>query len=165
MDKKKTGIRCYMKYDILIPKLCEATPSVETLLESCRVWCLTGKRPILSCRSSTSFTSRHIFLLVGACHAPASTSRPGRQGRTLLANCRQSGHVNSPLSTENPWRTWSFWAGENKTKHECQHFLLFWDKDWFLHSSLPSEIPCTTCGSQHAECVHRSGHRRLRPSL
>lgn len=71
---------------------------------------LTEKRPILSCRSSTSFTSTHVFLFVGVCHAPASMPRPGRQGRTLLANCRQSGHVNSPLSTEKPWRTWSFWG-------------------------------------------------------
>lgn len=72
---------------------------------------LTEKRPILSCRSSTSFTSTHVFLFVGVCHTPASMPRPGRQGRTLLANCRQSGHVNSPLSTEKPWRTWSFWGG------------------------------------------------------
>lgn len=34
-----------------------------------------------------------------------------------------------------------------------------------LYSRLPSEIPCTTCGSRREECVHRSERRRLRPSL
>lgn len=71
---------------------------------------LTEKRHSLSWRSSTSLTSTHMLLLVGACQAPASVPRPGRHGRTLLANCRHSGQVNSPLSTEKPWRTWSFWG-------------------------------------------------------
>lgn len=107
-----------------------------------RVKNLTGKSPILSCRSSTSFTSRHIFLLVGACHAPASTFRPGRQGRTLLANCRQSGHVNSPLSTENPWRTWSFWVGTNKQKktHKCQYSFCFEIKTNFFIPVYPQRF-------------------------
>lgn len=84
---------------------------------------LTGKRPSFSWRSSTSFTSTQVFLFVGACQVPASVFRPGRQGRTLLANCRHSGHVNSPLSTEKPWRTWSFWK-EKKKKTEVK-FNLF----------------------------------------
>ncbi len=75
---------------------------------------LTGKRPSFSWRSSTSFTSTYVFVFVGVYQAPASVPRPGRQGRTLLANCRHSGHVNSPLSTEKPWRTWSFWGKKKK---------------------------------------------------
>lgn len=71
---------------------------------------LTEIRHSLSWRSSTSLTSTHMLLFVGACQAPASVPRPGRHGRTLLANCRHSGQVNSPLSTEKPWRTWSFWG-------------------------------------------------------
>ncbi len=70
---------------------------------------LTGKMPSCSWRSSTSFTSVDMLLLLGVCQAPVSIPRPGRQGKTLLANWRHSGQVNSPLSTENPWRTWSFW--------------------------------------------------------
>lgn len=96
----------------------------------------TEKRPILSCRSSTSFTSTHVFLFVGVCHAPASMPRPGRQGRTLLANCRQSGHVNSPLSTEKPWRTWSFWGGtKDNFDWICliAQFLRMWLHIFTLH--------------------------------
>lgn len=76
----------------------------------CKADSLTEKRHSLSWRSSTSLTSTHMFLFVGACQAPASVPLPGRHGRTLLANWRHSGQVNSPLSTEKPWRTWSFWG-------------------------------------------------------
>lgn len=76
---------------------------------------LTGKMPSCSWRSSTSFTSVDMLLLLGVCQAPVSIPRPGRQGKTLLANWRHSGQVNSPLSTENPWRTWSFWKQTNIT--------------------------------------------------
>lgn len=79
----------------------------------CFTLALTGKMPSCSWRSSTSFTSVDRLLLLGVCQAPVSIPRPGRQGKTLLANWRHSGQVNSPLSTENPWRTWSFW-GINK---------------------------------------------------
>jgi len=76
---------------------------------------LTGKMPSCSWRSSTSLTSVDMLLLLGACQAPVSIPRPGRQGKTLLANWRHSGQVNSPLSTENPWRTWSFWKQTDTT--------------------------------------------------
>lgn len=76
---------------------------------------LTGKMPSCSWRSFTSFTSVDMLLLLGACQAPVSIPRPGRQGKTLLANWRHSGQVNSPLSTENPWRTWSFWKQTDTT--------------------------------------------------
>lgn len=75
----------------------------------CFTLALTGKMPSCSWRSSTSFTSVAMLLLLGACQVPASVPRPGRQGKTLLANWRHSGQVNSPLSTEKPCRTWSFW--------------------------------------------------------
>lgn len=76
----------------------------------CFTLALTGKMPSCSWRSSTSFTRVDMLLLLGACQAGVSIPRPGRQGKTLLANWRHSGQVNSPLSTENPWRTWSFWG-------------------------------------------------------
>lgn len=90
---------------------------------------LTEKRHSLSWRSSTSRTSTHMLLLVGACQAPASVPRPGRHGRTLLANCRHSGQVNSPLSTEKPWRTWSFWGEMGWTMLKLSGTMIILNKD------------------------------------
>lgn len=80
----------------------------------CLTLVLTGKMVNWSCSSSTSFTSVAKFFLLGVCQAPASVPRPGLQGRTLLANWRHSGHVNSPLSTEKPCNTWSFWPRQRR---------------------------------------------------
>lgn len=84
------------------------------------------KRPSWSWRSSTSFTSKLVFLFVAVCQPPTSVPRPGRHGRTLLANWRQRGHVNSPLSTEKPWRTWSFWRKKKtEVNVDLYNFKLF----------------------------------------
>lgn len=82
----------------------------------CLTLVLTGKTVNWSCSSSTSFTSVAMFLLLGVCQVPTSIPRPGLQGRTLLANWRHSGHVNSPLSTEKPCNTWSFWPRHKEEK-------------------------------------------------
>lgn len=140
---------------------------------------LTEKRHSLSWRSSTSLTSTHMFLFVGACQAPASVPRPGRHGRTLLANCRHSGQVNSPLSTEKPWRTWSFWRKWDESHYNCleqrSYKRVVYRKDLINSCSvcsvgsstllLPSETPYRTSDNLYAKCVHRSGRKRPHPNL